>query len=258
MADESGLPLSILSMQLRELREAGIDKVGIVINPNDRALFQEAIKEFGDLVETLPQEKPLGYGHAILCARSFVGDAPFLLSIADHLFVSDLPDRNCFRQLIDAFSNLKVSVSSVQATGEGLIHRFGTIGGERVEGRDDLIRIREVIEKPTPTVAEQKLMVSGLRAGRYYSYFGLHVLRPSIFGHIEALLADAPETGRVSLTDAVNRLLGEEDFYALEVKGRRFDLEAPFGLLHGQIALALKGPGREQILADLIHLVAER
>lgn len=257
MADEAGLPLSILSMQLRELRDSGIERVGIIINPGDEALYREATADFGDFVECIPQQTPRGYGHAILCAEDFVGKGAFLLSVADHLFVGARDASNCFKQLIDAADSLKTSVSAVQATPESDIRRFGTIGGERVEGRDDLVRVSEAVEKPTPTLAEQKLLVPGLRAGQYYSFFGIHILDPKIFTHLHAAIDAAQAPGQVTLTDALNRLLGETDVYALQIKGQRFDLEASFGLLHGQLALALNGPAREQVLADLISLIAK-
>ena len=258
ISDAAGQPVSILLMQLRELRAAKMDTVGVVINAGDEALMRDAAGELADFIELIPQVGGEGYGHAICCAQDFVGNEPFLLSIADHLFVSDLPDRNCFEQVIDAAGQLNASVSAVQPTRESQIHRFGTVGGDRVEGEAHLLRVSEVIEKPTPTLAEQKLMVSGLRAGQYLAFFGLHVLQPSIFEHLTRLMDAAAAPQSVTLTDAVNQLLSEEDYFALQVQGRRFDLEAPFGLLHGQLALALKSDAREQILADLIQLVADR
>lgn len=258
ITNADGQPVSILRMQLLELRAAGIEKVGIVINPGDEALLRDAAGDLSDFVECLPQEDGQGYGHAISCARDFVDNDAFLLSIADHLFVSDLPERNCFQQVMVSAGKMQASVSAVQATQESQIHAFGVVAGERVESASNVLRIREVIEKPTPTLAEQKLIVSGLRAGQYLAFFGIHVLQPTVFDHLEQLLASSAEPARVTLTDAVNQLLTEEDYYAIEVAGRRFDLEAPFGLLHGQVALALKSPAREQILADLLQLVAER
>jgi len=245
-------------MQLLELRAAGIEKAGIVINPGDEALLRDAAGDLADFIECLPQEGGQGYGHAIACARHFVGDEAFLLSIADHLFVSDLPERSCFQQVMASAEQMGASVSAVQPTRESQIHSFGVIAGERVDSVSGVLRIQEVIEKPTPTLAEQKLIVSGLRAGQYLAFFGLHVLQPVIFGHLEQLLASAENPARVTLTDAVNQLLNEEDYFAIEVAGRRFDLEAPFGLLHGQLALALKSPAREQIMADLLQLVGDR
>jgi UTP--glucose-1-phosphate uridylyltransferase len=258
ITDAEGQPVSILRLQLLELRAAGIEKAGIVINPGDEALLRDAAGDLADFIECLPQEGGQGYGHAIACARDFVGEEPFLLSIADHLFVSDRPERNCFQQVMATAGQTGASVSAVQATRESQIHSFGVVAGDRTDSVSGILRVREVIEKPTPTLAEQKLIVSGLRAGEYLAFFGIHVLQPSIFAHLESLLAAADEPARITLTDAVNHLLGEEDYHAIEVAGRRFDLEAPFGLLHGQVALALKSPAREQIMADLLQLVAER
>lgn len=258
ITDAEGQPVSILRLQLLELKAAGIEKAGIVINPGDEALLQDAAGDLADFIECLPQEGGQGYGHAIACARGFVGEEAFLLSIADHLFVSDLPDRNCFQQVMESAVQMQASVSAVQPTRESQIHSFGVVAGDRVDSASGVLRIREVIEKPTPTLAEQRLIVSGLRAGEYLAFFGIHVLQASVFGHLEQLLASADEPARVNLTDAVNLLLNEEDYYAIEVAGRRFDLEAPFGLLHGQVALALKSPAREQVMADLLQLVAER
>jgi len=258
ITNAEGQPVSILRMQLLELKAAGIERVGIVVNPGDEALLRDAAGDLADFIDCLPQKGGQGYGHAIACARDFVGNETFLLSIADHLFVSDLPDRSCFQQVIESAGQMQASVSAVQPTRESQIHSFGVVAGDRVDGESGVLRVREVIEKPTPTLAEQKLIVSGLRAGQYLAFFGIHVLQPAIFGHLEQLLAAADKPARVNLTDAVNQLLNEEDYYAIEVAGRRFDLEAPFGLLHGQLALALKSPAREQIMADLLQLVAER
>ena len=258
IANAKGQPVSILRMQLLELRAAGIEKTGIVINPGDEALLRDAAGDLADFIECLPQQGGQGYGHAIFCARDFVGHEAFLLSIVDHLFVSDLPQRNCFQQVMESAGQMKASVSAVQPTRESQIHAFGVIAGERVDRSPGVLRISQVIEKPTPTLAEQDLIVSGLRASQYLAFFGIHVLQPSIFSLLEQLLAASADPARVTLTDAVNQLLNEEDYYAIEVAGRRFDLEAPFGLLHGQVALALKSPAREQIMADLLQLVAER
>lgn len=258
MTDAHGHPVSILRMQLHELRQAGVERIGIVVNPGDESLLEGAAGEWMDRIESLPQSGPSGYANAILTAEPFAAGGPFLLSVADHLFVSDDPEQNCFKQVIDQAEQLNASVSAVQATAESHIHRFGTLGGERVEGRDDLIRVAAILEKPTPTQAEQQLIVSGLRAGTYLSFFGLHVLEPSIFGHLRHCVAEAEDPTKVTLTDALNASIAEQDHYAFEVNGRRFDLEAPFGLLHGQVAVALKSPNREQILSDLLQLVAER
>jgi len=84
------------------------------------------------------------------------------------------------------------SVSAVQATRESLLPQFGAVGGQPVAGREDLYRIDTVIEKPTPTEAEQRLIVPGLRSGHYFCFFGLHALTPAVMDILGRLLRTAP------------------------------------------------------------------
>lgn len=257
VTDPQGFPTSILRLQVRDLLDAGIETIGIVIHPGDEALFAETAGDLAEHLVFIPQENPLGYGDAILRAESFVGKDPFLLTIGDHLFVSDHPERNCIEQVLRAGAKLKAPVSAVQATPEADIARFGVVGGSQLEKEGGIIRIQEVIEKPTPTLAEQRLIVSGLRAGYYYAYFGIHYLTPAIFGHLGALIEERGKSAPpVNLTDAVNRMLGDSEYYAFAVKGRRFDLEARFGLLQAQLAVALRSPHRDSVLTSLIELIA--
>ena len=85
------------------------------------------------------------------------------------------------------------AVSAVQATRENLLPRFGAVGGRRVPGRQGLYRVDTVIEKPTPTEAEQRLMAPGMRAGYYLCFFGIHVLTPAVMELLERQLAEAPD-----------------------------------------------------------------
>jgi UTP--glucose-1-phosphate uridylyltransferase len=140
------------------------------------------------------------------------------------------------------------SVSGVQPTRESLLPRFGAVAGRRVDGRSDLYRIDTVIEKPTPTEAEQRLMVPGIRAGYYLCFFGIHVLTPLV---MELLAKGAP-----TLSTALADLSRHEQYLALEDDGRRYDLGAPYGLLVAQTALALSGPDRAQVLSQLVELLA--
>jgi UTP--glucose-1-phosphate uridylyltransferase len=257
VTDARGFPTTILSVQVQDLVSAGVDRIGVVINPGDEPLFREAAGDQGDRLVFIPQPSPLGYGHAIACARDFVGGEDFILTIGDHLFVSSQPQKNCIQQVVEAGLSLKSAVSAVQATPENDINRFGTVGGQRTHGRSDLIKIKSIIEKPTPTLAEQELLVPGLRSGFYYSNFGIHYLPARIFDHLDALLRQATDSSpRVNLTDALNRLLEESEAYALEVKGYRFDLEARFGLLEAQIAMALRSDFRDQVLTSIVALLA--
>ena len=120
-----------------------------------------------------------------------------------------------------------------------------------------------MIEKPTPTAAEQHLIVSGLRAGYYLCFFGMHVLTPTIFEILEEQIANLPQlagsdaTG-ITLATALAKLAGREQYLALEKQDSRYDVGVKYGLLTAQLALALSGRDREEVLAKLLALLAQR
>jgi UTP--glucose-1-phosphate uridylyltransferase len=146
------------------------------------------------------------------------------------------------------------AVSAVQPTRENLLPRFGAVAGPRLPGKQNLYRIEAVLEKPTPTEAEQRLVVSGLRAGYYLCFFGMHVLTPALMDILGRHLEDDPGA---TLSAALAELAGREQYLAFEQPGRRYDLGARYGLLTAQLALGLSGRDREQILSGLVELLAQ-
>jgi UTP--glucose-1-phosphate uridylyltransferase len=149
-------------------------------------------------------------------------------------------------------------VSAVQATHESKLPYYGAVGGRLVTGRTRLYEIAEVLEKPTPTEAEQRLIVPGLRAGHYLCFFGMHALTPGVF---ELLAEDAHAHaggGRMHLSPALARLANRERYLALELEGRRYDIGARYGLLTAQLALALEGQDRDEVLSNIVELLAAR
>ena len=148
-------------------------------------------------------------------------------------------------------------MSAVQATRESMLPYYGTVGGRRVPRRTDLYEVETVAEKPTPSEAEQRLLVPGLRAGYYLCLFGIHVLTPTVMDR----LADAVGRGGlqpVGLSPVLDDLARRERYLALEVKGRRYNIGVKYGLLVAQLALALDGTDRENVLAQLVELLAQR
>jgi UTP--glucose-1-phosphate uridylyltransferase len=125
-----------------------------------------------------------------------------------------------------------------------------------VAGRDSLYKIDTVEEKPTPTEAEQRLVVPGLRAGHYLCFFGMHVLTPAVMEILGEHLSGGEE--RVTLSQALSDLAKRERYLALEMHDRRYDLGARYGLLASQLALALSGQDRDEVLAQLVELLALR
>ena len=132
---------------------------------------------------------------------------------------------------------------------ENLLSRYGAVGGHRLAGSQDLYRIETVVEKPTPTEAEQRLVVPGLRAGHYLCFFGMHVLTPAVMDFLGP---------RVGLSAALAELAKREQYLALERSNHRYDVGLRYGLLHAQMALALSGRDRDEVLSQLVELLAMR
>jgi UTP--glucose-1-phosphate uridylyltransferase len=131
------------------------------------------------------------------------------------------------------------------------------VGGRRVAPLNDLYRVDTVIEKPTPTEAEQRLLVPGIRAGYYLCFFGIHVLTPTVMDILGRLLT-APSGRPVTLVDALAELSRREQYLAVESDGRRYDLGTAYGLLIAQLALALNGRDRNEVLSQMLELFADR
>jgi UTP--glucose-1-phosphate uridylyltransferase len=203
------------------------------------------------------QEEPRGYGHALGLARAFTGDEPFVHLVSDHLYVHHGPLR-CAQQVIERARAEGCAVSAVQPTREPMLPYYGTVGGRRVARHDDLYEVETVVEKPTPTEAEQRLLVPGLRAGYYLCFFGIHVLTPAVHDILAALVAGAAAGEPISLSPALAALARRERYLALQVRGTRYNIGVKYGLLYAQLALALDGAERETVLAQLVELLALR
>ena len=257
LIDSDGVEKSVLGILIDEVLRAGVEEICIVVHPGDEESYATEAGDHVARLQFVRQEKPLGYGHAIYCAREFTGDAPFLHLVGDHLYVSR-QGSGCASKLVKVAERESCAVSAVQATRENFLPYYGTIGGQRLHERTDLYRVETVIEKPTPTIAEQRLIVPGLRAGHYLCFFGMHVLTPTIFAILEDLIASASDQRGVWLADALTRLAQQEQYLALEMKDLRYDIGVKYGLMTAQMALALSGEDRDIVLSQLLALLAER
>jgi UTP--glucose-1-phosphate uridylyltransferase len=165
---------------------------------------------------------------------------------------------SCAQQLVEAAQAQECAVSSVQATRENLLPYYGTVGGRRVPGHKDLYEIEAVVEKPTPTEAELRLIVPGLRAGHYLCFFGMHVLTSTVMDILEQQVAKAGARGGVTLSGALALLAQREKYLAYEEHARRYDVGARYGLLIAQLALVLSGQDRDEVLTRILELLAHR
>lgn len=249
LVDRDGVEKPLLAILAEQALAAKVEEICVVIWPGDETRYAQAVGRLAPSIRFIPQPEPLGYGHAIWCARDFTGADPFLHMVGDHLYVSSDAKASAQR-LVDLAEAESCSVSGVQPTRENLLPRFGAVAGRRVPGRSDLYRVDTVLEKPTPTEAEQRLLVPGLRAGCYLCFFGMHVLTPRVM--------DLLSGGASTLSAALAELARHEQYLALEDNGRRYDLGQPYGVLIAQLALAMNGPDRAQVLSQMLELLADR
>jgi len=257
VVDRDGTPKSVLRVIVEEALRAGAEEVCVVVAPGDAEVYAAAADEHAGRLRFVVQDRPLGYGHALHCAREFVGSDPFLHLVGDHLWISR-GEKGCARQLVELAEAESCAVSAVQPSRESLLPYFGVVGGRRLPGRQDLYLVETVREKPTPTEAEQRLVVPGLRAGHYLCFFGMHVLTPGIMEILERQVRDAGDRGGVHLSHALDELSQRERYLALANLGSRYDVGGKYGLLAAQLALALGGVDRDEVLTMLVELLATR
>ncbi|MBX3420504.1 MAG: UTP--glucose-1-phosphate uridylyltransferase [Pirellulaceae bacterium] len=252
----SGDVYTALGTLLQDISQAGINDVAVVIRPGAADQYRQAAGGMADRLSFYEQTNPLGYGDALLRAREFVGAEPFLHLVSDHLYVSQT-NRSCAAQLIEIANREKCAISAVQPTRENYLSYFGAIGGTPVPMKPGLYQVSEVLEKPTPTIAEQRLIVAGQRAGYYLCLFGMHVLTPRIFELLEQQVNQFPSAHGVNLSGALNQLARNERYLASELNGNRYNIGEKYGLLIAQLAIALSGEDRDRVLTELLQLVAE-
>ena len=256
LIDREGIPRSVLAILLDEAIQAGVEEICLIVGPGDRASYSEVLGDHADRVHFQEQAEPLGYGHAVYQARDFVGGEAFLHMVGDHLYVGR-KGSGCAAQLAAVASAENCSVSAVQPTREGQLTRFGAVGGQKVAGKAGLYQVDTVLEKPTPTEAEQRIIVAGLRAGHYLCFFGMHVLTATVM-EILADLLRAAASPPLSLSAALARLAEQERYLAYEMAGQRYDLGSRYGLFTAQFAVAMSGRDRDEVLSQLLEVMALR
>lgn len=169
------------------------------------------------------QPEPLGLGHAVLCAKPIVGDDPFAVLLADDLI--DGRGKGCIAQMVEVYTRHRLSVLAVQEIAPWEADQYGVVGIHAVTDR--LGRIREIVEKPNPSIAPSNLGV----VGRY-------ILNPSIFDLLERTRKGAG--GEIQLSDAIGKLLTREPVLAWQFAGDRYDCGSKLGYLKATVAYAMK------------------
>ena len=281
IADLDGVHKPVIQIIAEEAFESGVEEICIICAPGDESRYKTAfqtlsknlLEAFGQIewakkqadkisfllkhLTFVVQEETLGYGHAVYCAKEFVGNDPFILMLGDHLYLADNQQLRCAAQLLKLAAHESCSVSAVNTTPEHLIHQYGTINGRFVAGHQGVYEIERIIEKPSLSKAELELLMPGQRAGHYLCFFGMHVLQASIFEILERHMQTLKKGQDIQLTPALETLAKEGKYLALEVKGRRYNLGTDLGWLEAQISFGLEGVNSEALLSSMVNQLAE-
>ena len=256
LVDREGVTKSALAIIIEEVLRAGIEQIAIVISPGDEAAFRAAAGSHAPRLTFIEQAQPLGYAHAVACAAAFCGGDAFLLLVGDHLYLSHT-GQGCAEQLVAIARAENCAVSAVQSTHESKLPYYGAVGGKLVDAARHLYQVDTVLEKPTPTEAEQQITVPGLRAGYYLCFFGMHVLTPAVHRFLAELLEKSKgRENTIHLRAALAQLAEHERYLAVQLAGRRYDVGVKYGLLTAQLALALEGRDRDEVLRGIVELLA--
>ena len=255
LVDSEGLAKTALEIILDDLFAAGLESAAVIIHPGTRDAYLQAAGPHAGRVTMIEQAEPRGYGHAVWVAREYTGSDPFVLLVGDHLYLS-YEKSSCVKQVLALASSHDGCVTAVNPTHESQLHLYGTIGAIRVPASPSIFEVHTVIEKPTPTLAEQELIVPGLRAGNYLCFFGMHSLTSAVMEHLDGEVSSLAKGAQLGLTPTLNHLAKSERYLATELAGQRFNIGARYGLLRAQLSLALAGPHRDEVLTDIIEITA--
>lgn len=281
LADVDGVYKPVIQIIAEEAFASGVEEICIICAPGDETRYVQAFQtlknnlteSYGgvdwaktqaekitnllDRLQFVIQKEMLGFGHAVMCGQKFVGDDAFLLLLGDHLYRSDLENRNCAAQLIELAEAESCSVSAVNATNEHLIGDYGTLTGKHIPNLNGAYEIERIIEKPSISQAELELQTAGLRVGHYLCFFGMHVLEAPVFSYLEQQMKKSKSGADIQLTPALQNLAHHKKYLAKEVKGRRFNLGTRFGWLEAQLAFGKDGPYKDELMSSIIGQLAK-
>lgn len=245
---------------IQEAVESGIEEILIITGRNKQSIenhfdksveleleleakgkydLLEEVRKISDMVNIhyIRQKEPKGLGHAIHCARIFIGNEPFAVLLGDDIVYSEKP---CLKQMIEAYDEYKTSILGVQEVPLEDVNKYGIVDGKHIEGR--MYRVKGLVEKPTAQDTPSNIAI----LGRY-------IINPEIFGILEH--TQPGKDGEIQLTDALKILAQQEAMYAYNFEGRRYDVGDKQGYLEATIEFALRRPNlRADFLKYLIKI----
>jgi len=253
IVDRDGMTKPIIQIIIEGAVSSGIEEVCIIVREDEKQTFtryfnepespelekriselpwaaseSQRLLELSKHLSYIVQEEQAGFGHAVYCAREWVGDEPFLLLLGDHVYISNT-EVKCAKQIMDVFDMLGENVCAVMRTSEDMLHLYGTVGGKQVLGLPRVYEALEIKEKPTIEYAERHLKTDVIPLGEYLCFFGQYILLPDLFEYIKYLMDnDLREKGEIQLTNALELARKERGvFYVYETDGERYDTGVP-------------------------------
>ncbi|KAJ49417.1 UTP--glucose-1-phosphate uridylyltransferase [Clostridium tetanomorphum] len=240
---------------IEEAVASGIEEILIITGRNKRAIedhFDKSIELEHQLQDTgkddllnmvedisnmadiyyIRQKEPKGLGHAIGCAKTFVGNEPFAVMLGDDVVDSEVP---CLKQLINCFNEYKTTILGVQEVNTEDVYKYGIVKGMYIEDR--VYKVKDLVEKPKVEEAPSNIAI----LGRY-------IITPRIFEILEN--TKPGKGGEIQLTDALRTLASQEAMYAYSFTGRRYDVGDKLGFLEATVEFALK---REDLREDFMN-----
>ena len=249
VVDKFGRAKPAIMAIVEEAIDAGIEEVCLIIQSSDREIFESFFKTppriehynklskenkaycdyilaLGNKVTFVTQDVQEGFGHAVYCAKEWVGNEPFLLMLGDHLYGSD-EEACCARQVVEAYEQVGHSVVGLKVTPIEHLSNFGCVTGVWKEPHS-LLSVTEFYEKPDPEYAMEHLHVDDMDIDQFLTVFGIYVIQPQIFEFLEQNIShNLRERGEFQLTSCLDELRKAEGFSGYVVKGRRFDIGLP-------------------------------
>ncbi|MFZ5986941.1 MAG: UTP--glucose-1-phosphate uridylyltransferase GalU [Bacillota bacterium] len=201
---------------------------------------QEILSQVEDIsnlvnIHYIRQKEPKGLGHAIYCAKSFIGNEPFAVLLGDDIVDSQEPS---LKQLIKIYDEYKTTVLGVQQVPESQVSQYGIVSCIKVDDR--VYKVKDLVEKPDQENAPSNIAI----LGRY-------IITPEIFKHLESI--EPGKGGEIQLTDALKSLMGVEAMYAYDFEGKRYDVGNKLGFLQATVEFALK---REDLNKEFIEYLS--
>ncbi|MDB1921744.1 UTP--glucose-1-phosphate uridylyltransferase GalU [Clostridium tertium] len=209
------------------------------LEKNHKEDLLELVRGISDMVDIhyIRQKEPKGLGHAILCARAFVGNEPFAVLLGDDVVDSEVP---CLKQLMDCYKEYKTSILGVQTVAHEDVNKYGIVDGIHIEDR--VYKVKKLVEKPAIDEAPSNVAI----LGRY-------IITPQIFDVLQN--TEPGKGGEIQLTDALQTLIGNEAMYAYNFEGRRYDVGDKLGFLQATVEYALK---RDELREPFIQYLTSR